>query len=310
MNWGIMKERLMNSQYYYFHTDNGVLLCGDCLKVMKELPENRIDLIYIDPPYGIDKDKIFGMPKWKSMEEHYKFCDELGLSIIRKVDRKKRSNWGLAHYLWWAYPRLALMKKLLSDKGSIYVHTDWHCGHYVKIIMDDIFGKENFVNEIIWEYRTGGIPQKGFAKKHEVLLFYSKTSHFDFNQLTEKTYIPTLANRTFAKEELGAKQDTEGCSVCGLKGQWYKMSFMRDVWLVQPLFRNNQERVDYATQKPEKLLERIIKASSNEDSIVADFFAGSGTTGAVAEKLGRKWVLIDFNKKACEIIKQRLLNLK
>ena len=216
---------------------------------------------------------------------------------------------GEQNYLRWLYLRLVLMKEVLSNRGTMYVHIDWHIGHYVKILLDEIFGKDNLVNEIIWSYRTGGVPEKGFAKKHDVIYYYKKSEKYYFNTLKEKTFIPTLANRTFAKEKLGAEIDNEGCPVCGLKGQWYKMSIMRDVWDITPLFRNSQERVNYFTQKPSEILERIINASCPKDGIAADFFCGSGTTGAVAEKLGRRWIMSDINEMACKISKERLERL-
>ena len=291
--------------------NDNLLIYGDNLLVMQALlngdestglPSMRgmIDLIYIDPPFCCEADKKFGMISWKKNIQQKNRVDEIfpEIETLGGVD--------VANYLRWMYPRLYLMKELLSDKGSIYVHLDWHVGHYVKVLMDEIFGKDNFQNEIIWSYKTGGIPQNRFAKKHDNILFYSKTANFKFNMLYEKAYIPTLAGRTFAIEELGAKIDEEGCPDCGLKGQWYKMSSMRDVWNVTALFRNSQEREDYPTQKPEALLERIIKASSNENSIVADFFGGSGTTATVAEKLGRRWIMSDNNQEAINIIIKRL----
>lgn len=261
----------------------------------------KVDLIYIDPPFGIEADKKFGMISWKKNTQDKNKVDEILPMYILDV--------GEQNYLRWLYPRLVLMKELLSEQGSIYVHLDWHVGHYVKILLDEIFGKDNLVNEIIWSYRTGGVPEKGFAKKHDVIYYYKKSEKYYFNTLKEKTFIPTLANRTFAKEKLGAEIDNEGCPVCGLKGQWYKMSIMRDVWDITPLFRNSQERVNYFTQKPSEILERIINASCPKDGIAADFFGGSGTTAAVAEKLGRKWIMSDINELACKISKERLEKL-
>jgi site-specific DNA-methyltransferase (adenine-specific)/adenine-specific DNA-methyltransferase len=289
----------------YFETENGILYCGDCLEVMKELPKECIDLIYIDPPYGIDRDKVFGMEKWKSTDIHYKFCDDIGLNIIRKIDKRKRSNYGIAHYLYWIYNKLILMRELLSEQGSIYVHIDWHVGHYVKVIMDEIFGKENFVNEIIWSYKTGGVPEKlGYAKKHDILFFYSKVKNRTFFKLPkQKSYLDSKFFKPHQKKskELGIEEDYIGM---------FRLVECRDVWDdIKAFHPRSSERVDYATQKPEALLKRIIEASCPEGGIVADFFAGSGTTGVVAEKLGRRWIMSDLGKPACMIMRKRLIDI-
>ena len=288
------------------------LIYGDNLMVMQALlagdestglpsMRGKIDLIYIDPPYDSKADyrtKI-KLPSGDIQQKP---------SVLEQFAYADTWQNGTVSYLKMLYPRLVLMRELLSDKGSIYVHLDWHTGHYVKILLDEIFGKDNLVNEIIWSYRTGGIPDKGFAKKHDTIFYYRKSEDFIFNTQYEKSFIPTLANRTFAIEKLDAKVDEDGCPNCGLKGQWYKMSNMRDVWEITALFRNSKERVNYATQKPSEIIDRIIKASTNENSVVADFFAGSGTTGAVAEKLGRRWIMSDVGKPACMIMRKRLVD--
>ena len=219
---------------------------------------------------------------------------------------------GTIAYLKYMYPRLVLMKELLSERGSIYVHIDYHVGDYLKVIMDDIFGKDNLVNEIVWGYKTGGIPEKlGFSKKHDTILFYGKSENVIWNELRQKSYAPTLPEpHTASGKNLGVLRD-EICDLCGngSPGQKYRWVIMRDVWDDIPtIFRNSPELVNYGTQKPEALLERIMKASSNEGSIVADFFGGSGTTAAVAEKLGRKWITSDIGKPATMIMRKRFID--
>jgi DNA modification methylase len=272
-----------------FLTGANRLFFGDNLHVMRQLPSKSIDLIYIDPPFfsGRNYNVIFG-----DKNEMRSFSD----------------IWegGMPGYLIWLNARLFEMKRLLKNTGSILVHVDWHASHYVKVEMDKIFGYDNFQNEIIWSYRTGGTSKSYFCRKHDVILFYSKSKKNKFTPLEEKTYIPTLANRTFAKEELGAKIDEEGCPTCKLKGQWYKMSIMRDVWEVQPLFRNSRERIGYPTQKPEALFERILKATSEEGDVVADFFCGGGTTPAVAQRLNRRWIACDQSRIATAITADRV----
>ena len=167
--------------------------------------------------------------------------------------------------------RLYLMKELLSSKGTLYVHLDYRIVHYVKILMDYIFGEENFINEIIWSYKSGGVTNKYYSRKHDTILMYSKTEDYIFNPQKEKSY-----NRGFKPYRFKGVKEYED------KIGWYTLVNLKDVWNINIVGRSSGERVGYGTQKPEELLERIISTSSNKDSIVADFFAGSGTTGVVA----------------------------
>lgn len=277
-------------------------LCyGDNLLVMQALlngdeatglPSMRgmIDLIYIDPPYDSKADyrtKItlpgFDIEQRPNVLEQFAYSD----------------TWkdGTVSYLKMMYPRLYLMKEFLSDKGSIYVHLDWHVGHYVKVLMDEIFGKNNLVNEIIWCYKSGGVGEQGYAKKHDTILMYKKNNEFIFNTPKEKSYMMPWSGKnpaqTYYKDERGT----------------YTIVNVKDYWTdIGILATSSFERVGYATQKPEALLERIIEASSNENSIVADFFGGSGTTATVAEKLGRRWITSDFGKPANMIMRKRLID--
>lgn len=264
---------------------------GDCLDVCGDLLSEgvRVDLIYIDPPFGIKADEKFGMVPWRDADykSDYDIIDMFPIGAGEKS------------YLHWIYPRLKLMRELLSDKGSIYVHVDWHVGHYVKILMDEIFGKENFINEIAWCYKSGGAGDKGFAKKHDTIFFYKKSDIFIFNNTKEKSYMG-IGYSTGNKNVI-LYDDNDG------KGP-YTLVNVKDWWADIGMIATSKGRY-YATQKPEALLERIIKASSNEDSIVADFYAGSGTTGAVAEKLGRKWIMSDISEKAVNTCEKRL-NIK
>ena len=232
------------------------------------------------------------------------------------------------------YPRLYLMRELLSDKGSIYVHIDWHVGHYVKILMDEIFGKDNFKNEIIWRRSNANMNTNAsqFSRNHDIILFYSKSieNYFkrQFKPYSEQTlkmykYDDNDGRGKYRLQELrdyseeSRKKFREEGKIYELNNREYLKQYISDkegvsldsVWEDIPSLQgSSQERLNYATQKPEKLLERIIKASSNENSIVADFFAGSGTTGAVAEKLGRRWIMSDLGKPANMIIRKRLID--
>lgn len=283
-------------------------LCyGDNLLVMQALlngdPETglpsmrgKIDLIYIDPPYDSKADyrtKInlpgFDIEQKPNVMEQFAYSD----------------TWkdGTVSYLKMMYPRLYLMKELLSDQGSIYVHVDWHVGHYVKLILDEIFGKSHFINEIIWNYSWGIRTPNRWNRKHDNLLMYAKGDAFIFNAdevLEERQISEATANRLKYKGAL-ISDGNKGRGDC-------EKALPSDVWYIPTINGMAVERLNYATQKPEKLLDKIIKASSNENSIVADFFAGSGTTGAVAEKLGRRWIMSDFGKPATMIMRKRLID--
>jgi len=285
------------------------LIYGDNLLVMQALlagdeesglpsMRGKIDLIYIDPPFDSKADykvKIklpdFEVKKNPTVIEQFAYAD----------------TWkdGTVSYLKMLYPRLVLMMELLSERGSIYVHVDWHCGHYVKVIMDEIFGKENFKNEIVWSYRTGGASEKCWSRKHDIILFYTKTSEYIFNTQKEKAYTKSKSRKpgvvNYGKGTAEFFEDEYGV---------YTWVNAKDVWEIPYINSQAKERLDFPTQKPEKLLERIIKASSNEGSIVTDFFAGSGTTAAVAERLGRKWIVSDIGKPACMIMRKRLIDME
>jgi len=211
---------------------------------------------------------------------------------------------------------LVLMRELLVENGSIYVHLDYRVVHYIKSIMDEIFDKENFVNEIIWFYRNaGGRGESGFARKHETLLFYKKGDNFTFNWEEAKLTREAAIDRGtfggyFKKDEKG--REYQEVRAAGKIYRYYLDEYKvpEDVWDILKIpGRDLTERVGYETQKPEALLERVIKVSSNEGDLVADFFCGSGTTGVVAEKLGRRWIMSDLSKFAIHTTRKRLLDI-
>lgn len=265
----------------------------------------KIDLIYIDPPYDSKADyrtKIT-LPN-SDIEQKPNVLEQFAYS----------DTWrdGTISYLQMIYPRLSLMRELLSERGSIYVHLDWHIGHYVKILMDSIFGRENFRNEIIWCYSRWANVSTSFQRMHDTLLFYTKSENAIFNEQREE--LKETRKRNLVEIVDGkkvSKRDEQGNVI--YRTQTDKP--IADWWEIYPVGKTGKERLDYATQKPEALLERIIKASSygadlsQEPSIVADFFAGSGTTLAVAEKLGRRWIGSDFGKPSCMIMRKRLLEI-
>jgi len=271
-----------------------LLIWGDNKLIMSSLIKQgwagKINLIYIDPPFFTGADFTV---RTQIGDEQI----EKEPSIIEERAYKDTWSGGIASYLKYMYERLVLMRELLAENGSIYVHLDWHVGHYVKVMMDEIFGYENFRNEIIWFYKTGGIPEKcGFSRKHDIILFYLKSNKMIFNPLKEKSYLM----HKYGFSNIDIKQDNKG---------YYVEVFVRDVWDIPALRGNQPERITFDTQKPEALLKRIILASSNPGDIVADFFCGSGTTLAVAEKLGRRWIGCDLSKFAIQVTRKRLLDI-
>ena len=290
------------NRYETYELTKSRLYYGDNIDVMNALLQDGVvvDLIYIDPPFGISEDKQFGMISWRLNTQQKNRVDEI-LPLIEEM-----TSIGEANYLRYMYPRLVLMRELLSDQGSIYVHIDWHVGHYVKILLDDIFGKENFLNEIVWSYGAGGNPQKFYPRKHDSIYWFKKSTDTYFytnDKVMRVPYDKSTLDMHFKKiDENGRRYRKQ--TVNGRDYITYADigKLVTDVWTdvgaqnaTSPL---SPEYTNYATQKPEKLLERIIKASSNENSIVLDVFGGSGTTAAVAEKLGRRWISTDISKPA------------
>ena len=263
------------------------LFFGDCLHVMRMLPSESIDLIYIDPPFfsGRNYNIIFG-----DKNEVRSFVD----------------IWegGMPGYLIWLNARLYEMKRLLKPTGSIYVHLDWHAVHYVKCEMDKIFGYENLRNEIVWHYKRWSAEGRQFQRHHDTILFYSLASKPIFNVLYEPYAESTMKRWKGIKRKttilpngkLHQVEDSEG-----VKG-----ANMGDVWPIGLVIGANPERIGYPTQKPESLLENIVLTSTPRGGVVADFFCGGGTTCAVAQKLGRRWIGCDISRVAVAITADRI----
>jgi len=281
------------------------LILGDNKLAMNFLLTNgyagKIDLIYIDPPFATGTDFTLNVVLGEENATN-------NASTIKTKAYTDTWGQGLASYLQMMYDRLVLMKELLNDTGSIYVHLDYRVIHYVKLIMDEIFGKENFQNEIIWSYRTGGVGKKKFGKKHDTILLYSKTSNFKFNPLKERIYYEKPFFNPL-KDEHGRyyadvllRDVIEGELNINIDGKLEKID-------VKPVINVSSDRLGFPTQKPRGLLELILLASSNKGDLVADFFCGSGTTLAVAEKLGRRWIGCDLSKLAINITRKRLLDI-
>jgi len=279
------------------------LIWGDNKLVMASLLKEfagKIDLIYIDPPFATGAD--FSYKTRVNGEDVVKEP-----SIIEELAYRDTWGKGMDSYLQMMYDRLVLMKDLLSENGSIYVHLDWHVGHYVKIIMDEIFGKGNCLNEVVWYYRRWNIAARVFARSHDVILFYAKLAG---QHIFKNLYILKSEKSSAQGKAWKSVFDEEGRRHSILTGESTKGVPMPDAWEISIINPVGLERLDFPTQKPESLLDRIVKASSNEGDIVADFFCGSGTTGAVAEKLGRRWIMCDLGRFAIHTTRKRLLQIK
>lgn len=293
------------------YTAANTLIYGDNLLAMAavlagsndmEPLRSKIDLIYIDPPFDSKADyRTKVILEGTSVEQRPTAIEQFAYS----------DTWadGTSSYLRMITPRLCLMKELLSDSGSIYVHLDWHVGHYVKIILDEVFGRDRFRNDIIWHYENKlgtGWSAKTFDTRHDILFLYSKSDTYIHNLIAEPVKNKKLqpvtkkieGERVWLKNEDGSLMYAEGASERPVG----------DVWTIPIINPVASERLDYRTQKPEALIERIIKASSNEGQLIADFFVGSGTTAAVAERLGRRWIASDFGKPACMVTRKRLID--
>lgn len=281
------------------------LIAGDETTGLPSM-RGKVDLIYIDPPFD-------------SKADYRTRINLPGADIEQKPTTIEQfayaDTWkdGTVSYLKMLYPRLVLMRELLSDKGSIYVHIDWHVGHYVKVLMDDIFGKENFRNEIVWYYPNSGLKARSrkFHQVTDTLFYYVKDPlNFTFNYIFRKRKDgqSKQAKRKFnpITKKADMVRDENGKIVYQITDEVLENS----LWEVATLSNNPVESVGYATQKPEALLERIIKASSNAGDLVCDFFGGSGTAAAVAERLGRRWITTDIGKPATLVMRKRFIDQK
>lgn len=305
------------------------LLAGDPQTGLPSL-RGKVDLIYIDPPFDSKADyrTPITLPNASFSQRP---------TVIEQFAYADTWEEGTISYLKMIYPRLMLMKEMLSEKGSIYVHIDWHIGAYVKVVLDEIFGKENFRNEIIWKRGTvKGAKAVGnqFARNHDMILYYSKGNdyvyHTQYLPYSEE-YIKQRYTKddndgrgpytdqaigTRSEESLVemAKDNRIFITSTGKRRVKYYLSeakgiAMDDSWNdISEVNSMAKENVGYATQKPEALLERIIKSSSNEGDLVCDFFGGSGTTAAVAEKLGRRWITGDVGKPAALVMRKRFID--
>lgn len=281
--------------------DFNKIFWGDNFQVISHLLKEyrgKVNLIYIDPPFDSKADYMkkisFKWQKIKWIEQN--LLEEKQYSDIRWKDE----------YLQFMYERLLLLRELLADNGSIYLHCDYHKSHHLRCLMDEVFGEENFINEVVWGYHTGMRVESYWNRKHDTLLVYWKTKDFIFNaQYEERIYPfkPSMQSDWGATIEEILNKDWIPTGI-------FKSKLLcRDVWDISQVFNMSNEYSAYPTQKPEALLERIIKASSNPSDIVMDCFMGSGTTCVVAQKLGRRWIGCDINTGAINTTIKRLNNI-
>lgn len=294
--------------------NHNLVIRGECLSACAYLKDKgiQVDLVYIDPPFASGADyakKVYIRRNPKVAAAIRQAEEELDLEELKAFEEKMYGDvWDKERYLNWMYENLMAIKSVMSDEASIYVHLDWHIGHYVKILLDEIFGEDNFVNEIVWHYYNkmqGNVNR--FASNHDVIFLYKKSEDYCFQPIKEK--------RDDVTKQIKRVWDKETQKLVNAKDENGKIIYIEtdektidDVWrmsMLQPA--DTKEPVGYATQKPEALLERIIKASSNEGMLVADFFGGSGVTATVANKLGRNFIHCDIGINSIQTTRDRLL---
>ena len=327
-------------------TQTNCIICGDCRDHLPRIPDGSVDLIYLDPPFFSGKDyeiiwddgseiRSFTDTEFYTLicecgdifPDDNKFCAKCGAPKDKATEHKSKD---IQAYLQWIRPRLEQCKRVLNDTGSIYCHLDGHAVHYVKVIMDEIFNRNNFRNEIVWHYTKMNATTTNWIQNHDTILFYSKTNKWVFNiqYLNEESALKqrlikiidndnkirwkrakTIKQQLLdsyiksAKKRLGRELEDNDI-IIDFKDKGKKK--MDNVWYVPFLKGNAKEKLGYPTQKPEALLEHIIKASSNPGDVILDPFCGCGTAVVTAEKLGRKWIGIDVSPTSCNVMVDRL----
>lgn len=267
--------------------NTGLLIQGDSLAVLRLMPSESVHLIYIDPPFNTGKTRRLQSISLGAGNKTRRGFKGREYAYEVRSDISYSDNMPIEEYLEFLGVRLQEARRVLARTGSIYLHLDYHSVYHAKPMMDEIFGAENFLNEIIWAYDYGGRPRDRWPSKHDNILWYAKSSRWTFNA----DAVERIAY--MAPGLVGAEKASRG-------------KLPTDTWWITIVPTGSRERTGYPTQKPEKLLQRIIQASSSPGDVVLDFFAGSGTTGVVAERLGRKWIMADNNPEAIRIIETRL----
>ena len=339
------------------------LIWGDKKYVLPSLLDEfagKVNLIYIDPPFNVGADFSFTA----TIADHPDTDEDESSEFVKQpsaIEQKAyRDTWGkgLDSYLLWFYETIVLLRELLAENGSLYVHLDYHIGHYAKTVLDEVFGQENFKNEIVWKRSLPHNDPKKYGAIHDVIYYYVKSENYVFNQMFTGLSEEYKESHYSQVDEQGRRYQLSSLSASGAgsakrfgdkvlnppKGTHWRYSqenidelmaegriifttggsprykrymnemqgpAIQSIWTdVFPVNSQADERVDYATQKPEALLERIIKASSNEGDLVLDCFCGSGTTAATAEKLNRRWITCDLGRFSIHTARKRLLGIE
>ena len=296
------------------NADGNMVIRGECVSACACLKDQgiQVDLVYIDPPFASGADyakQVYIRRNPKVAAAIAQAEQELDIDELKSFEEKMYGDvWDKEKYLNWMYENLMAIKSVMSETATIYVHLDWHIGHYVKILLDEVFGESHFLNEIVWHYYNkmqGNVNR--FASNHDVIFVYTKSDTYDFAPVKEK--------RDETIRQIKRVWDSETQKLVNAKDENGKVIYQEssektvdDVWrmsMLQPA--DKEEPVGYATQKPEALIERVIQASSREGMVVADFFGGSGTTVAVANKLGRRFIHSDIGVNSIQTVRDRLV---
>ncbi|HJS28168.1 MAG TPA: site-specific DNA-methyltransferase [Anaerolineales bacterium] len=264
-----------------------MVVWGDNLPILEEIPDASVDLIYIDPPFNTGKAQARSELR-TTLDENGDRTGFKGRRYASELVGTRSFQDDYPDYLSFLTPRLIEGRRVLAEHGSFYFHIDYREVHYCKVLLDEIFGRENFLNEIIWAYDYGGKTNKRWPAKHDNILFYARDAgNYVFNP-DAVDRIPYMAPGLVTEEKAA------------------RGKFPTDTWWHTIVSPTGKEKTGYPTQKPLGILRRILLASSNPGSLVLDFFAGSGTTGAAAKELGRRFILVDDNPEAAKVMRQRL----
>ncbi len=258
------------------------VICAEALEVAHELPDASIDAIYIDPPFGTGTTRT-------GRGHHY-------------VDRSDDPE----AFITWLSPLLEQSRRVLTPRGSLFVHLDYRTVHYVKVTLDRLFGREHFVNEIVWCYSVGGKSRRGFARKHDTILWYARSDEWAF--YPDAVRVPRRGGSHMRVVD-GVQEKTDRKTGRVYRYPVHEGKVPEDWWTdIETLNHSDKERTGWPSQKPERLLTRVLSAVTQPGDWVADWFSGSGTTAAVAQRLGRRFVVVDREKEAVEVCAERLVS--